>query len=341
MLLAAPPAGSSPTSRPAVPFFGVSPQTELSSGDLRKMARLSLTLRIPFLWSEVESQRGVYDFSLLDRAVGGAAAEGIRVLPIVTASPGWMAGDPRVPPLAGAGARAWSTFLRVLVSRYGPQGIFWTNRKAKQPIRRWQIWNEPNFTVFWRRPSPRRYVDLLHRSAATIWAVDPGAQIVAGGLAPVEGGLRPWEFLRRMYRVPGARDAFDIAALHPYAISVRGLEYELRAVRRVMARARDGAKPLLVTELGVASAGVASDPFDKGLRGQAHFLEGAYRLMLENRHRWRLGGAYWFTWKDIETSDHNCVFCRFAGLFDSEGEPKPAWWALGRVVRGAERADVR
>jgi hypothetical protein len=144
-----------------------------------------------------------------------------------------------------------------------------------------------------------------------------------------------------MYRVPGAKQSFDLMAVHPYSTSLGALEYELRAMRRTMARAGDGSKPLLVTELGVASAGPFPNPFDKGRRGQARFLEGAYRLMLENRRRWRLAGAYWFTWKDTTGSDPYCVFCEFAGLNDASGAPKPAWWALKRTVRRAGRAGVR
>lgn len=334
-------AGAGAEDRPPPGFFGISPQTEITQGDLKKMAELSLTLRIPFLWSELEQRRGRYDFSSLDRTIGEAADAGVRVLPIVTASPAWMAGDPRVPPLGGSKAAAWSGFLRALVGRYGPRGDFWQGREAARPIRRWQIWNEPNFSVFWRRPSPRRYVELLRRSAAVIRAADPSAAIVAGGLAPVEGGLRPWEFLRRMYRVVGARKAFDLVALHPYATSASGLEYELRRVRQVMARAGDGNKSLLVTEIGVASGGSFPNPFDKGPRGQARFLRDAYGLMLENRRRWKLGGAYWFTWKDVIDGDPYCVFCPFAGLFDVRGRPKPAWWAFRRMASAASRVGVR
>jgi hypothetical protein len=340
-LLATWPSRSEATDPVAAGFFGVSPQTQVTAGDLEKMARLHLTLRVPFFWSEVETRRGSYDFSALDRTVGEAVAAGVRVLPIVTASPGWMAGDAAVPPLGKDRTRAWLAFLRALEHRFGPRGEFWRGRTATRPIRRWQLWNEPNFSVFWRRPSPRDYVELLRRSAIALRRVDPGAKIVGGGLAPVEGGLRPWEFLRRMYRVPGARQAFDLVALHPYATSTAGLEYELSAVRRVMARAGDSSKPLLVTELGVASASAAPNAFDKGRRGQARFLENAYRLMLENRRRWRLGGAYWFTWRDVRSADPYCVFCRFAGLFDIRGRPKPAWRALRRVVLGTAAMAVR
>jgi hypothetical protein len=306
------------------------------------MGRLGLTLRVPLYWFEVESLRGVYDFAGFDRLVAEAARARVRLLPFVTGSPAWMAGDASVPPLGGSRATAWSRFLRQVVARYGPRGSYWVGRGSKQPIRRWQIWNEPNFRIFWRRPSAKAYMKLLHRSERTIHRADPGAQVMTAGLAPVEGGLYPWEFLRRMYGQPRARQSFDLVALHPYSTSMGALEYQLRAMRRVMGRAGDGATPLLVTEIGVASAGRFPNPFDKGRRGQAHFLEAAYELMLENRRRWRLGGAYWFTWQDSSNgADPHCVFCEFAGLFDVEGTAKPAWHALRRLVTRTGAGSVR
>jgi len=340
LLATAGPAMAAPA-RASAGFFGVTPQAPLTAGDLERMARLDLTLRIPFYWFQLEPERGSYDFSGLDHAVGQAAAAGVKVLPFVTGSPAWMAGDAAVPPLGGSRAAAWGRLLRQLVARYGPRGSFWEGRRVRQPIRRWQIWNEPNFRVFWKRPSAKAYVKLLRRSARVIRRGDPGAQIVTAGLAPVEEGLFPWEFLRRMYRLPGTRQAFDLVALHPYSTSLGALEYQLRAMRRVMARAGDGSKPLLVTEIGVASDGAYPNPFDKGLRGQARFLNAAYDLMLENRRRWRLVGAYWFTWKDTTGSDPYCVFCEFAGLFDVKGSAKPAWHALRRLVRRTGGAAVR
>lgn len=294
---------------------------------------------MPLYWSVVEPERGRFDFSAADRLIGQAADRGVRVLPFIYGSPAWA--EPRAsrPPLVGVAARAWHAFLARLVDRYGPHGSFWTGRARRLPVRRWQIWNEPNFPLFWSggRPSPAAYVRLLRGSARVIRRHDRGAIIVAAGLAPVEDGMYPWTFLREMYRVPGARASFDIAALHPYSTSVGMLEYELRLTRRAMARAGDGRKPLLVSEFGVASDGSRPNPFDKGPRGQARFLAAAYRLVIANRLRWRLAGAYWFTWRDGSGDDPNCIFCRYAGLFEADGSPKPAWWSFRRIATRSER----
>lgn len=317
-------------------FFGTSPQTTLGTQDFQRMGSLGLTVRVPVYWFEVEPERGRYEFDQLDTTIAAAAAAGVRVLPFVYGSPSWVSDQAAVPPLSGGASRAWRDILAHLVRRYGPRGSFWEGRPVRRPVRRWQIWNEPNFPIFWRpRPSPAGYVRLLRTSAQTIRRLDPAARIVAAGVAPVEDGMYPWTFLRRMYQVPGATRAFDIAALHPYATSLRSLEYELRHVRQAMARGGDGSKPLLITEFGVASDGARPNPFDKGAQGQARFLESAYRLLLSKRQRWRLAGAYWFTWEDVSTSDPYCIFCQYAGLFDAKGDPKPAWWSLRRTIARA------
>jgi hypothetical protein len=316
-------------------FFGVVPQSSPSAADFDRMQGVVGTLRIPVEWFRIESRPHIYDFEGLDQVIGEAADARIRVLPFVYGSPTWLAGDPARPPLASATARrAWAAILRRLVRRYGAGGTFWQGRAARLPIHRWQIWNEPNYLLFWRpRPSPRGYARLLRISARVIRSLDPGARILTAGVAPVEAGITPWAFLRRLYEVPGVTRDFDVVALHPYAPYVRWVEMEIRFVRRVMVEARDGGTALQLTELGVASDGVLPNAFDKGLAGQAEFLREAYRLVLRNRHRWHVSGLDWFTWRDAPTLDPHCVFCEYGGLLTGEGAPKPAWRAFRRVAR--------
>jgi hypothetical protein len=324
-------------------FFGVVPQRPLTAGAFDRMTGLGLTLRMPFFWYQIEPQPGKYDFAELDRVLGEAARTGVRVLPVLYGTPSWISSDPARPPLGRPSPLgAWKSFVLRLVLRYGPHGEFWAGRSQRQPVHRWQVWNEPNFVLFWSpRPSPRRYARLLRVTANVIRNADHGARIVAAGVAPIEGGMLPWEFLRRMYRVPGVRRDFDVAALHPYAASVRGVEYEVRQTRRVMARAGDGREPLQLTELGVASGGEYPNSFDRGPRGQARFVERVFARLVAERRRWRIGGVDWFSWQDGPEPDPHCVFCEFAGLFDSSGNPKPSWWSYRRAVTDSTGLRVR
>jgi len=297
------------------------------------------TLRLPLQWSDVERQPGIYDFESFDTALAGAARHGIEVMPFVYATPAWLDADPARPPLAtGEARRSWAAFLRQLVERYGPAGRFWRGRSARTPIRRWQIWNEPNFRLFWHpQPSPNDYARLLAISAQAIRGADRNARIVLAGVAPVSAGLMPWVFLRRFYRVADVKRSFDLAAVHPYATSPPRMAAQIRAARHAMRRAGDASTPLLVSEVGVASHGQFPSAFVKGERGQAEFLRSALDLLLARRRAWRIAGVDWFTWRDSAVPDRHCSFCEGAGLFDPQGRPKEAW----RVFRGFVGAAIR
>lgn len=317
-------------------FFGVVPQAPPTAKDLALMKGVVGTLRIPIYWSECEPAPGEYDFAALDTQIGVAAAHGIRVQPFVYGTPAWLAPEPARPPLGSRASAAWGAFLHVLVRRYGIGGEFWLGRAQREPIRLWQIWNEPNFALFWRPwPNPVAYARLLRVSARAIRGDDPQARIVLAGVAPVSGGIKTWVFLRKLFRVAGVRSDFDIAAVHPYSATLPELDYQLRKVRGVMAEAGLGGRSLLVTELGVASQGDYPSAFVKGLDGQAEFLQAAYTRLLKMRRRWRIAGVDWFTWQDVSQPDPHCAFCQGAGLLDLSGRPKPAWWAFRQAVKAA------
>lgn len=334
----------SAAARPAVPreFVGVVPQGPLAAADFARMRGVVGTLRIPIAWSQVERRAGEFDFAALDAIVSAAARSGVRVLPFVYGTPAWLERDPARPPLGPRARASWTGFLSALVRRYGPGGELWDGPGRALPVRSWQVWNEPNFLLFWRpRPSPSGYARLLRISGRAIRGVDRGARIVAAGLAPVEGGMLPWTFLRKLYAVPGARSSFDVAAVHPYSSTLRGVTYQVRRARQVMSAAGDGRKPLLVSELGVTSGSPLPTGFDWGPKGQATFLRRAFRILLRARDRWHIAGVDWYAWRDMAIADPHCVFCQHAGLLDFGGRPKPAWRAFAEVAAEARAGAVR
>lgn len=313
-------------------FFGVVPQAPPSRSDVARMAGTVETLRMPIFWFECEPERGKYDFAQVDREVREAAARRIRVLPFVYGTPSWL-GRQEEAPLSGRALGEWKRFLRVLVARYGPRGSLWAGDARPAPIHRWQIWNEPNFRLYWApKIEPAGYAKLLRASATAIRKADPGAKIVLAGIAPVGYGMKTWVFMRRLLAVPGVRRDFDFAALHPYSATIPELDYQLEKVRAAMVAGGAGAKPLIVTEFGVASHGDYPSAFVEGEEGQARFLREAYERLLAMRLRWHIAGAYWYTWQDELKPDRNCAFCQGAGLLRLNGTAKPAWFVYQRLV---------
>jgi polysaccharide biosynthesis protein PslG len=320
----------------AVPagFFGVVPQSPISTADFSRMEGTVGNIRIFIDWRNIEPEAGAWDFSATDTLIGEAAAHGIGVVPGLYGVPAWIGGREAVAPRGSKQRRGWLRFVRRTVGRYGPGGDFWEGRAKAIPIHRWQVWNEPNFLLFWRpRPEPRRYARLLSDTARAIRRLDERAVIVAAGVAPIEGGMAPAEFMRKMYAAPGSKRSFDVAALHPYATSLASLAYQVRQARAVMASAGDATTPLQISEIGIGSGSAKESAFNKGLRGQARFLSGALGMLTDRRRRWRIAEVDWFSWRDGAQYDVHCAFCQYSGLVRFDHTPKPAWRAYVRFVR--------
>jgi len=318
---------SSATASQPKDFFGVVAQGPLVAKDYERMGSGNVgSLRIPISWAQTQPAAGEYRWEPLDSIIGQAASAGVDVLPFVYSTPRWVENNPSRPPIDSPEARnAWRSFLAELVGRYGTSGTFWDSHPDPLPIRRWQMWNEPNFPIYWQpRPSAREYAQLLEISAETIRATDGRAKIVAAGVAPVTTGPWPWDYMADLYDVPGVERYFDEAALHPYSRELRSLRLQVRRVRRVMQNAGDGATPLTITELGWPSRLPRGVP-GATPRTQARNLSDAFSLLQERRKVWNISGVNWFSWQDAEEVEPGCNFCPRAGLFKLSQKPKPAW----------------
>jgi hypothetical protein len=315
-------------------FVGVVSHGPLVAEDYPQMQAGGVAkLRFILSWREIQPAPGVFDWSRVDEIVGGAADHGIEPLPFAFGSPQWI-GDEASPPLDSAEERrAWQDFLTAAVQRYGRAGSFWEGRATRFPITDWQIWNEPSYPLYWKpRPDARAYADLLELSARTIRASDPEARILLGGLAAVQNGPLPWNFLRDLYRVDGIERHFDAVALHPFSPNLFGVEYQLSQMREAMARADDRRTRLEVTEIGWGSDGPPQSPLVKGVKGQARSLRKAFKLFTEKRRRYRIASVQWLSWQDSAASEPGCGFCQYTGLFTLEREPKPSWREFQRFA---------
>lgn len=322
-------------------FIGVSPQSPASAKDFELMHDAGIdSARLPLYWSGVETKDPEYvnpDWSGFDREIELAAEEEIRVMPFVLGTPEWAAPETTVLPVRSVWQRhAWAGFLRDAVERYGPEGEFWEDHSKLPflPIHRWEIWNEENIVSFASRPEPSAYATLIRISGQVLHGVDPGSQVIVGGLfgrpLQVPPNVASGDYLSRLYRARDVKRYFDGVALHPYVADARAMGTQLENLRRIMRIHRDSATPIYLTELGWGSQ---SGPtrWERGLQGQANELSKAFAMLSANRLRWRIGGAWWFTWSDEGGS---CQFCRSAGLLTADRQAKPAWYRFNAWTGG-------
>ena len=333
-------AGPAAAQRPApVGFIGMAPQTALTDQDMDRMDQARIrSIRLPLPWFEIAKRPpGVAkrNWSGFDHSVALAAEYGMTVLPFAWGTPPWIARNPRREPMFSARARtSWARFLRAAALRYGPGGAFWADHPQlpRLPIRRWQMWNEPNIISFSLNPSPRRWAGLMKLSAQAIHSVNPSAQILSSGFfgRPLQSpNIQPALFLSEALQGTGLRHFIDGIAVHPYVPRARGVPATIRPLRRVLRDFGIARMPLWITEMGWGSDAFESQ-WERGWRGQARELHVAMRILTRNRFRWRIPRAYWYSWIDAPV----CQFCDSSGLFTDKGFAKPSWYAFNSWTGG-------
>jgi hypothetical protein len=305
-------------------------------GELRLMRSSGVgTVRVAFDWRVAEPVEGAPTrFAETDRLVGAAARRGLGVLPVVLWAPEWARRDPgqqASPPKP----RPYAAFVAKLARRYGPRGSFWRGRRA-QPIRDWQIWNEPTVSNFWTiQPFQHDYVELLRRTRRSVRRVDRGARVVTAGLV-----YESWKALEKLYRA-GARGHFDVLALHPFTERPRDSLRIVELNRRVMRRWDDPKRPVYLTEVSWPSSRDKIGErygYETDESGQARKIRQAFPLIAGARRRLRIERAYWYTWLTRETDPaYPFDYAGLRKLRDGRAVSKPALRAFRETIAKLRR----
>ena len=204
-------------------FIGISPQGPSSRSDYQLMRGLGHRQRAAadVLGGDQSQPPDVAepDWSGFDYNVELAAEAGIRVMPFVCGSPGWVAPQTIDLPVRSAWQRwGWTTFLRAAVHRYGPRGAFWGEHPELPflPIRRWEIWNEENIVSFNAHPDPVGFASLIRISGRILHHADPASKVILGGLfgrpLQIPPNVGSGDFLSRVYRARMTSSATSTAS---------------------------------------------------------------------------------------------------------------------------------
>lgn len=328
------------------PFYGIAPVGVLNDADLARMAEGGIgSYRLSLGWPSIEASKGTYDWAPVDALVTSLARHGIQPRPSLIGTPSFYAEEPTIGPTVSEEALdGWASFVRAAARRYGPGGKFWTElaeaepEVAPTPVRSWEIWNEPNSSLFWKpQPDPPDYATLLERSASALRSVDPDARIVTGGIFATpqsEGAIVSYDFIEGVYDALGEEGALiDSIGIHPYGADVGEVIDQLDGTREAIDDS-GGDAGISVTEIGWGSDPDVPNYLAKSRQQQAKLLSDTFEKLLRGRRRWGLDGVAWFTWRDSTEPVGECVWCETAGLVDSDRDTKPAWRAFTKITGG-------
>lgn len=208
------------------------------------------------VWPVIEREKGRYDFSSLDEPVDAARANGIT--PFVCLSNGNKLYSPAIPhpdsnwrliygvkpgpPLnSDEATAAWLRYVDAVITH------------AKDRVRHWEIWNEPNHYGYWGGPpDAAAYGRLVRLTAERIRAAQPDSVIIAGALA----GLDP-KFIEGFLREDTGR-LVDVVSFHNYAALPEARVYFADDTWAVL-RAHNPALQLWQGECGYPSASSTKD----------------------------------------------------------------------------------
>jgi hypothetical protein len=244
-------------------------------------------VRIEFRWNEAEpSSKGSYDTNIIaryDQAIDTARAAGAKVLVFVNGSPRWASGS-RIPMMKPQNPADYADFMHFVATRYAGR------------VSAWEVWNEENTSRFWPSgPSPSAYVPILKAAYPAVKSADSSALVVFGGVSQND-----YSYVEGAYAA-GAKDYFDVMAVHPYPgpnppeavwysngrIGTNAFS-GFREVRSSML-ARGDDEPIWLTEFGWSTT--TTESWGVTQSQQADYLTRAYRLLESYPY---VAMAYWY-----------------------------------------------
>lgn len=178
-------------------------QLKLNMGLLSVAKTLGFTnARIDFSWAMIETQAGVYDFSLFDSIMAEADRLSMRILPILDYNNTLYSDNGAVKGGINTEAEriAFVNYAKAIANRY-PQ------------IDTFEVWNEPNSAGFWQpAANAADYSALLTAVSSALYAINPNYTIYAGS---IDVSKSPYSFVENMF-ANNTYDLFDALSYHPY-----------------------------------------------------------------------------------------------------------------------------
>ena len=300
-----------------LPQFGVSTHQGRNPDDVNvKLISESRArvVRFDVPWNDVEHE-GQYNFSAYDDLIRKLRASGKSIVLVLAYghpdhSDGRAENGLPLPPHTPEQRAAYGRYVQSVARQYhGPDIIY-------------EIWNEPNITLFWPpAPDAKAYAELLAEATHAIRSIEPAATIISAGLANVND---PAGYLHTLAKT-GALDQLDGITFHPYRQN--GPENSINDIDEFEnATAGRASHPLWITEWGYSEAWIAkTDP----AHIQQRLAVMTARLMLTAAlAKAKTTLVYELIDDGTSPSDQESNF----GLYDYDFQPKPAATAFRSIA---------
>lgn len=308
-------------------------------------------IRFEMSWNDVQptSAQG-YVWDPFDRIMAQAHRRHLSVLPVLAYTPAWARpADCFNFECAPADPSEFAAFAGAAAKRYSQSGVH-----------TWEIWNEPNSSIFWQpSPDPVAYTRLLKATSAAIRKADAQAFVLMGALATLEtaaGNLSIADFLSKPAESP--LRLVDALAVHPYTYPYpasrlgpwgspwlpadSGLPY----LRQVLAKSGTPNLPIWITEYGAPTGGPgpAWDGSPDSLSTEPdHVTEAQQAAMATDAIATAesepiIGSLFWYTYRDFASPvDSTDSTDSYYGITRVDGSKKPIFAALTDAVKGLTR----
>jgi polysaccharide biosynthesis protein PslG len=164
-------------------------------------------------WGQIETAKGVYDWSGLDSIISKAQAQHVDVLYTFGDTPKWAGKIPAGSPCGPTGSYSCSAPTDVKTDGTGADSYFSDFvtalvKRYKGQIAYYELWNEPDCTCFWSGNNAQ-IVRMTKDAASIIRSTDPAAKIVS----PSAHGTTMATWFDG-YIAAGGASTFDIVNAH-------------------------------------------------------------------------------------------------------------------------------
>ncbi len=285
--------------------------------------------REEFSWDVLEPADGEFSYDVYDNVIQSYQDHDIQPLGLLTYSTSWASTNPGSPDYEfyPPDIDAWEDYVNNVASHY------------KGSVDHWEIWNEPNYSGFWKSDA-ETYTSYLAVAVDAIKSANPDATVVLGGLSGADA-----DFLDTVYSELNDKSDIDVVAIHPYRVigdnynyspeqtanGLNSLWTDIYNIKAVMNRHGQGNTNIWLTEMGWST-------YDEGVsnKQQAQYLMRAYTIALSIPS---VRKVFWYALAD-NSSNESYRESQF-GILNHDYAPKVSEDAFRFIKRNLQGAYLK